>query len=112
MKLEGEGETNTVVKTRTRRECDGCGEPATHKHTYLDGGPSGARRNPTSSAYGRDDCTWCSDYDQYLCDECDRRDYEDDVPDGYHWCSTFKVDRMPHLFLYWHEREVQDAQAA
>ena len=107
MKLDGEGETRTVIKTRVRRECDGCGGPATHKHTYLNDAPVAARRNPASSAYGRDDCTWCSDYDQYLCDGCDRKDYEGDVPDGHHWCSTFKVDRLPHLFLYWHERELE-----
>ena len=108
MRLKGEGETKTVVKTRTRWECDSCGEPATKKHTYLDDGPSGARYNPASSAYGRDDCTWYSDYDQYLCDKCDRRDYEDDVPDGYHWCSTFKIcERFAHMFLQWDEQEIK-----
>ncbi len=112
MKLKGEGETKTVVKTQVRRECNNCGEPATQQHTYLNDGTTGARRNPASSAYGRDDCTWCSDYDQYLCDECDRKDYEDDVPVGYHWCSTFRVDRMPHLFLRWDEREVEPAATA
>ena len=112
MKLDGEGETKTVVKTRVRRECDGCGEPATHQHTYLNDGPSGARRNPASSAFGRDDCTWCSDYDQYLCDDCDRRDYEDDVPEGHRWCSTFKIDRMPHRFLRWDEREIETPERA
>ncbi len=112
MKLKGEGETKTIIKTRVRRECENCGEPATQRHTYLNDGTTGARRNPASSAYGRDDCTWCSDYELYLCDSqgCKQQNCEVDVPDKYHWCSTFKVDRFPHLFLYWAESEVFGGQ--
>ena len=105
--LEGEGETKTFIKTRVRQECENCGEPATQKHTYLNDGPTGARNNPASSAYGRDDCTWCSDYDLYLCDDCKRISYEVNIPRYYHWCSTFKIERMPHLFLCWEEQEVE-----
>ncbi len=103
MKLEGEGETKTIIKTRVRRECENCGEPATRQHTYL---KPNARANPASSAYRRDDCTWCSDHELYLCDNCEQRDCEVDVPDGYGWCSTFKLsERFTHLFLRWDERE-------
>ncbi len=105
--LEGEGETKTVIKTRVRQECENCREPATHKHTYLNDGLTGARNNPASSAYGRDDCTWCSDYDIYTCDDCKQKDCEAGLPSYYHSCAIFKVERMPHLFLYWEEREVE-----
>ncbi len=106
IKLEGEGEVKTIIKTRVRHKCENCGEPSTNKHTYLDDGPTGnARGNPASSAYGRDDCSWCSDHDLYLCDKCEQRNCEVDVPDNHHWCSTFKIGRMPHMFLYWDEQE-------
>lgn len=104
--LKGEGDTKTVVKTRRRRECDCCGEPATVKHTYLNERDGPARRNPASSAYGRDDCSWCSDHDLFQCPDCDNREDETNVPHGFRWCSSFNVGRMPHLFLYWDEREV------
>lgn len=87
MKLDGEGETKTVIKTRKRRKCDGCGSPATYKHTYLNDGTT-------------------SDYDQYLCDDCDRKDYESGIPAEYKWRARFKATRSPHLFLYWHEQEL------
>jgi len=94
--LPGEGETKTVTSVRVRRECDECGEPAHYKHTFL---LSNARRNPASTAYGRDDCTWCEDDCLYVC-----REHKDlkRPRDGYSWCSTFAaVDRLKHLFLYW-----------
>ena len=106
-KLKGEGDRKIVEKVRVRRTCDACGAPATRKHTYLNEGSAGARNNTNSSAYGRDDCSWCSDYDQYLCQECHKRDVEDDVPQGYKWCATFSIERFPHMFLWWQEREIE-----
>lgn len=107
MKLKGEGETKTILKTRVRQECESCGEPATEKHTYLDDGLTGARNNPASSAYNRDDCTWCSDWDLFLCNDCKKQECEQNLPAYHHWCSTFTVERMPHLFLYWTEKELE-----
>jgi len=104
IKLKGEGDTKTIIRTRVRRKCKNCGEPATMKHTYL---MANARNNPASSAYRHDDCTWCSDHELYLCENCKQRDCEADVPDSYEWCSTFIADRMPHLFLYWSDQEVE-----
>ena len=98
--LPGEGETQAVVKTRKRHECDVCGEPAHYKHTYL---LDGARRNPASSAYGMDDCSWCEDETRFVCVEhkSDRR-----APSGYSWCSTYPASQMfAHLFLYWAEEK-------
>ena len=100
--LPGEGEEKTVRSIRCRHECDECGEVAHFKKTYL---LDNARRNPASSAYGRDDCSWCSDKDVYLCKECKAPRI-----DGYGECSTFPaVERFAHMFLYWHELKEQKA---
>ncbi len=107
-KLPGEGEIKTIVKTCVRRECENCGEPATQRHSYLNDGPCGARNNPASSAYGRDDCTWSSDHDLYTCNTCTQRECSNSIPSGYNWCSTFKVERFPHMFLVWKERELKE----
>lgn len=96
--LPGEGAVETVVKTRTRHECEVCGEPAHYKHTFL---LEGARRNPASSAYGRDDCSWCEDESRFVCAE---HKNERRAPDGYSWCSSFAAtERFAHMFLYWRE---------
>jgi hypothetical protein len=111
--LVGEGEVKIVRKERVRCECGYCGEPAFYKNTYLNDGEHGARRNPASTAFGKDDCTWCSDFDDFLCPECHQRDEKDNVPDGYGWCSTFQADRFPHMFLRWQETDVtEQANAA
>lgn len=107
-KLPGEGDVKIVRKERVRRDCDYCGAPAFYKNTYLNDGGSDARRNPSSSAYGKDDCTWCSDHDDFLCPECHSRNETGNVPPGYGWCSTFQVDRLPHLFLTWRETDITE----
>jgi hypothetical protein len=100
--LPGEGEIKVVRKTRVRIECENCGEFATKRHTYL---LENARRNPASSAYRHDDCSWCSDGDVFTCDAC-----KPTAPNGMHWCSTFSVsDRFAHMFLSWVEKEIQSA---
>lgn len=99
-KLPGEGEMVVVVKTRKRHECEICGNPAAYKHTFL---LNGARANPASSAYGRNDCLWCQDDARYVCAE---HKNECRAPDGYEWCSTFEAKKhLAHLFLYWDEKE-------
>ena len=101
--LPGEGATEIVVKTRMRHECDVCGEPAHYKHTYL---LEGARRNPASNAYGKDDCSWCEDESRFVCAE-HKNDRQ--APEGYSWCSTFPAsDRFAHMFLYWKESKSKD----
>lgn len=102
--LPGEGEEKiiTIKKTRCRHECHYCGEPAHFKHTYL---LIGGRRNPASSAYGKDDCTWCADDSNFACKEHEK---ERSAAEGYSWCATFSAtERFAHMFLYWHEEEIK-----
>ena len=99
--VPGEGDTKLVERTRVRRECDQCGEPAMQRHTYL---LDGARSNPLSRAYGKDDCSWSADREEYTCDECKRPAFA-----GHGWCSTFdaRTPAMAHMFLRWDEREIE-----
>lgn len=98
--LPGEGETKMIRQVQTRQTCEECGEPAYHRLTFL---LVGARSNPASSAYGRDDCTWCSDHEMFSCREHEtkiRRDTERERT--YTWCSSFPAtDGFKHMFLYW-----------
>ena len=95
-KLPGQDEIVTVTKQHCRQECEECGEDAHYKHTWL---LSGTRSNPASSAYGRDDCSWCEDECTYTCREC-----KASPPDGYVTCSRFSaVEKFAHMFLYWKE---------
>ena len=104
--LKGEGEVQYVKRTRCRQECAECGEPAHFRHTYLLGN---ARRNPASSAYGRDDCSWCSDAESFVCAEHERKRQ---APDGHDWCATFPLATFPHLGLYWSEEKIVPMVAA
>lgn len=102
--LPGEGTVQIMRQTRYRIECEECGEPAHFKHGYLLEGD--ARRNPASSAYGRDDCSWCSDQDHFTCKTCKKPRV-----DGYSWCSTFPASkRFAHMFLTWQEEEIKPMQ--
>ena len=96
--LPGEGEEQTVKRRRVRETCYECGEPAHYKVTFL---LDGARGNPASNAYGKDDCSWCKDDCRFAC-----RVHKDEVrrhpPDGYCECSTFPAtERFAHMFLRW-----------
>ena len=110
MLIPGEGDKVIVERTRVRVGCGNCGEPAVARHTFL---LPNARRNPASSAYGRDDCSWCSDHEESTCGDCPRPRPR---PDGYEWCSTFTIKpdnlRFAHMFLRWDERELTPEQAA
>lgn len=100
--LAGEGEVRVVVRTRVRRECEVCGDPATKRiaFCYFNG-----RRNPASSMYGRDDCSYCSDAETFACDACASTTKRDACPDGMSWASTFTLrDHNEHMFLAWRER--------
>ena len=108
--LPGEGSVKFTVKTRVRRECDNCGEPATKRLTYC---YINGRRNPASSMYGRDDCTYCSDHDAYACGDCEREVQRVCCPDGMRWGATFiATERNAHMFLTWHEREAVSGEVA
>ena len=97
--LPGEGITRTVTSIRTRHGCEVCGEPATRKLTYL---LANCRTNPASNAYGRDNCSWCSDAEAFSCEE-HQQELRQDPPPGMSWCSTFDGARLPHMLLYWRE---------
>lgn len=108
-KLKGEGEIKIVRRERVRVECWDCGELADQKHTYL---LPNARANPQSTAYGRDDISWCSDKHIFTCAACRPRGREPNV-DGYRWCSTFGLGdaRFDHMFLTWHETDITNVGA-
>ena len=106
--LKGEGEVQFIKRTRVRLECEDCGEPATVKQTYLF---VNCRQNPASTAYGRDDCTWCEDAAAFYCTACHAK-HRWDCPDGHMRCSTFtKPEKWPHLFLEWREVKLAAAPA-
>lgn len=46
--------------------CGKCPAPSTRIMSFL---YDDYRRNPASSAYGKDDCSWCSDHDAFGCEE-------------------------------------------
>lgn len=107
--LPGEGEEQVIRRVRYRHECHNCGEPAHYKQTYL---LNGARSNPASSAYRKDDCSWCEDEAIFYCKKGEN--YGECKPphiEGYEQCSTFGAsERFAHMFLYWHE--IKEKKAA
>lgn len=105
--LPGEGVSTTtrVALTRTcvRAGCDICGEPAHFRFTYLFG--PNPRTNPASSAYHRDDCSFCEDAHAFGCRE-HQNAYRQLAPENMEWCSTFPAtERWKHLFLSMVETE-------
>lgn len=100
--LPGEGEVQVIRKTRVRRDCCICAEPATKRVTFLH---ENARRNPASSGYGKDDISWCSDAEAFACDSHER-EVENDPPRGMRSASIFTAtNAFAHLFLYWREEK-------
>ena len=104
--LKGEGVRRITVDVRVRRSCEECGEPATRCHTFL---LDGARSNPQSSAYRKDDCSWCSDEERYSCDAHENA-VRKSPSHGHGWCSTFDVNRFPHRMLFWHRESVTETE--
>lgn len=101
--IKGEGDVKHSTQVRKRRECDNCGEPATKRisYCYVNG-----RRNPASSMYGRDDCTYCSDAEAFSCDKCEREVERACCPDGMNWGGTFTANAPnAHMFLQWVETD-------
>lgn len=107
--LKGEGEIKIVKRRAYRIPCARCGEDAVRRHTYL---LANARSNPASSAYRKDDCSWCSDHEEFTCLECFADNRHPSVQD-YEWCSTFSAnDRFAHMFLKWKEEPAGGIAAA
>ncbi len=92
-----DGKIRVSLERCDRQECQVCGEPATRRVSYL---LERARSNPDSSAYCKDDCSWCSDADAYACEK-HTREVERDAPEGMEWCSTFDGAKMPHMLYKW-----------
>jgi len=94
-----EGRIRTIKEICKRRLCEKCGEPATHKLTFL---LPNARANPASSAYRHDDCSWCSDKAMFVCDSHERERWTIAEELGMEWCAAFPFNkRHEHMFLYW-----------
>ena len=98
--LPGEGDVQTITRRRVREVCRECDEPAHYKVSFL---LNGYRNNPASTAYGRDDCSWCEDDHCFAC-----REHKDEVrrhpPNGYCGASTYPAtERFAHMFLRWEE---------
>jgi hypothetical protein len=106
-----EGTTKIIKKTWTRKECEECGDPASKRHTYL---LQNCRNNPRSSAYGRDDCSWSSDYEVFSCEVHSENLRSKGCPDGMSWCATFtwRSDEASHMFYSWEEQEIKDMLAS
>lgn len=102
-----EGDFQLIKKVWTRQACYECGESATKKHTYL---LENCRNNRASSAYGRDDCSWCADDQVFACDLHEKQVEQSYKPDGMTWCATFKWknEEASPMFYYWKEEKVKE----
>ena len=82
------------------RDCELCDRPASWRVTFLDDGYAGCRRNPSSSAYGKDDCSWCSDYEVYAC-KTHMREVErlNPLPNHNH-CASFPLKKFKNMGFY------------
>lgn len=99
--LPGEGEKTLVEKARVRIGCEECGEPATQKHGFL---LENFRRNPLSSAYGKDDSSWCVDTAIFTCAACRPKIPAGHSPNNSTWSIAPGKLRFAHMFLRWEER--------
>lgn len=95
-KLKGEGDVQRVIRTRKRKLCEYCEKQAEYKHSFL---LEGMRNNPASSAYCKDDCSWCEDAAIFTCFTC-----KPETPGGHVEASRFECgERFSHMFLWWEE---------
>lgn len=98
-----EGKIRTIKQICKRETCEQCGKPATWQLTFL---LKNARSNPASKAYGRDDCSYCSDEKMFVCDKCAEDKYKIARDLDMDWCSAFPFKNFRHLFLNW--KEIKD----
>ena len=106
------GVTRTIKQSLNRKRCEfddydfgkesiNCEKPATHRLTYL---RSGARGDPQSTAFHRDDCSRCSDQDVFVCDEHKKYKYKIEKKLGLVWCTSFNYgERYKHMFEWWED---------
>lgn len=80
-----------------------CGEPATYKCTFL---LPNARANPESKGYGGDDISWCSDYEEFACEEHKNAIWKDH--NGYEVCSRYPLDKFRHMGFIRNRVETDD----
>lgn len=99
-------QVRTIKQVHKRRICEKCGELATHKLTFL---LPNARANPASSAYGKDDCSWCSDEKVFVCDTHDKDCHLIAKELGMGWCASFPYERFKHMFEYWEDIEEKES---
>jgi hypothetical protein len=90
------GEIETIKYRWNWHECQVCGMPASWEVNYL---AKDGRRNPASSAYGKDDCSWCKDATGYACRK-HQTEVERDYPEGMSWASSFSLKSFKHLGFY------------
>ena len=95
------GEIKTTKQIARWRECDVCGYPAKWRITFLDDNNGGCRRNPSSKAYGRDDCSWCSDYDVFACGKHEKEVKRSEPRTNFNWCGAFPLKNFKHMGFYW-----------
>lgn len=100
--LPGEGETRTTVERLIRVECSFCGEPATYCHTFL---LKGGRQNRDSSAFGKDDTSWCADVCTYTCGAASCETSGRRAPHGCDpdYCTFTAGPQTVRRFLAWTE---------
>lgn len=100
------GDTRTIVETYMRHECECCGKPAVKRHSFL---LDGARYNSASTAFGKDDISWCADDEAFICSDCPEPKRE-----GMNWTASFSGERFSHMLHFWHEvsRDIQPADVA
>ncbi len=87
------GTIKKVIYKYCQEKCFECGEPATHKITYL---LDNARSNPQSSGYRKDDISWCSDDQCFACDEHKEKAIHN-PPDGMGWGGDFNAGKEGEL---------------
>ncbi len=99
------GNKRIITEVCCEQICAKCGEPAKYKHTYL---LYDCRENPASSAYGRNDCSWCSDEEIFACEKHKDLAERAYCPRGMSWCATFtRNEKSEHIFLYWEKISVE-----
>lgn len=89
-----------IIATRKQahwHDCQVCGLPASYRITYL---LARGRANPVSTAYGKDDCSWCSDAEAFACKRHEQ-DVKRDLPIGMNWCATFPLKKFRHMGFYY-----------
>lgn len=103
-----EGQVRTIRQVLKRRLCERCDKKATFKLTFL---LPHARSNPASAAYGKDDCSWCSDTAVFVCHTHEKERYVIAKELGMGWCAEFEYgERFKHLFEYWGEIDVKEEE--